>query len=62
MNKRKSISIPDKVSRSQVKAKILESQGELFDKIDELYSQRTFARKILDSSNNIISYLLPIYD
>ena len=37
-----------------------ESQSILLEKIDELDAQRSFTRRVMDSSNSVISYFIPI--
>jgi len=52
----------DRVSRVQVREEIQKAQEILIEKIEDLNPQRAFARRVLDQSNNVISYFLPIYD
>ena len=50
----------DKVSRQTVKEEIKKSQADLMDTIDDLDAQRSFALRVLDQSNNVISFFKPI--
>lgn len=51
----------DRISRKIVKNEVRKAQTELLVKIDDLDAQKSFARRVLDRSNSIITYLTPIY-
>ncbi|QLG46541.1 PAS domain-containing sensor histidine kinase [Costertonia aggregata] len=60
--KKKLIIGEDKISRKKIKEQVKKSQADLIAKIDTLDAERTFARRVLDQSNSVISLFRPIVD
>ena len=51
-----------KVSRKNVKEEISKSPAELIGRVDSIDAQRSFATRILNNSNYIISFLTPLFN
>lgn len=51
-----------KISKKTVKEKLIKSQEELLDEIDLIETERNFSKRVLDKSNNVISFFVPVKD